>query len=773
MGAVAGTTSLLDNLAISLDSNNAKSSSKFPTVRVLVVGGGGGGGMDMGGGGAGGGVLYEKTQSITGDVIVTVGRGGYGAPAGGGGYRTDGVGPQPNDHQFTISATAGLASSFGSLTALGGGYGGSSYWGYTPNNGTGGAGASGGGPSGYSDGSTGKVSTGTVGQGFRSGSGGGQYYSGGGGGAGAPGADATATPHGGAGVYNDITGTGYYWGGGGGGAAYSLGTGGNGGIGGGGGGAVGSTTGGLGYNNGSAGGGGSSGSQTNTPGGNAGANTGGGGGGGSHYNRTNKGGEGGSGIVVVRYPGPQKASGGNIITTVSGDTVHIFTSSGVFSPSGFTNTKSANTNLLSWSEWTAGAGGTAFYSQNGNTGENQRVTDTDPWGAPSRIVWETRASGDGGADGGWNTGTFSVDRTKLYRYSMWVRRTSSTTGGTFYFGMYAGPSAVLRNDNGVAEGNPYWVCSTPSILTQNQWYLVVGHVYPNQTAATTRHSDTGFYTLAGGTTKVMDVNSCNIGQDLKWNSDTTYAQHRAYHYYCSDSTTRLQFYQPRVELCDGSEPSISELLTDDEYAWYDLSMNAYSAYMSSMTRSNYTVDGVTFDGSTNYLTVTPTASFNLYCLELWIYNNNLVPNNDTAIGGPTTYQSPINFNSTSTYGINLGSWTGGATNEAVSIFTSDIVAGYYKMTYNRNAVSVGWHNWTFNWNGATYDIWVDGVKTTTYAHSNGHAVLQGITSLRIGGDVSSGYYFNGKISVVKCYSSNLTDAQVLQNFNALRGRYGI
>ena len=778
MAVFVGTRSILDGLELSLDSNNNKSSAKVPTVRVLVVGGGGGGGMDMGGGGGGGGVVYEKTQPIYGDVIVTVGRGGYGAPAGSGGFRTDGVGPQPGGHQFTIPATAGLPSSFGDLTALGGGFGGSSYRGYTPGI-SGGAGGSGGGAGGYNDNAgTFFGGAGTVGQGFRGGNSTQAYYAGGGGGAGGPGADSTNQPNGGPGVYNDITGTGYYWGGGGGSAAYSTGQGGNGGIGGGGGGANGTTTGGAGYNNGSAGGGGGGGQWANTPGGNAGANTGGGGGGSAHYNANNKGGEGGSGIVVVRYPGPQKASGGNIITTVSGDTVHIFTSSGVFSPTGFTNTKSANTNLLGWDGWTNGSSGSISgysnypsYSQNGSTDENQRVLATDPWGSPNQIVWETRPNGSASDDGGWNTGTFSVDRTKLYRYTVWMRRTSASSGGTFYFGMYAGPSAVLRNDNNSAEGNPYWECKGTGSYTQNQWYLIVGHVYPNQTSATTTHVDTGVWTISGG--KVASVNSCNIGQDLKWNSDTTYGQHRTYHYYCGDNTTRLQLYQPRVDLCDGSEPTIQELLANDEFAWYDLSMNAYRAYMSRMSRSNYSGGSLTFDGSTNYLTLTPTAPFNLYCLELWLYNNNLVPNNDTAIGGPTTYQSPINFNSAATYGINLGSWTGGATNEAVSIFTSDIIAGYYKMTYNRVQVPVGWHNWTFNWNGVTYDIWIDGVKTTTYAHSNGHAVLQGITSLRIGGNPTDGYYFNGRISVVKCYSSNVTDTQVLENFNTLRGRYGI
>jgi len=276
-------------------------------IEYLVVAGGGGGGMDMGGGGGGGGVLLGNT-TITANTAytITVGRGGWGAP-GGSQYRGDGAGPQPGAHQFTIPATNGANSSFVggaiSLTAVGGGAGGSSYYPYTPGP-TGNNGGSGGGASGYSDGGTRSGGTGTAGQGFDGGMGGGQYYSGGGGGAGGAGRASGPTGReatGGPGIYSDILGIGYYWGGGGGGSAHSYEVGGDGGIGGGGGGAVGTTFGGAGYSNGSAGGGGSPNSQTNTPGGNAGVFTGGGGGGSAHYNATNPGGNGGSGIVVVRY----------------------------------------------------------------------------------------------------------------------------------------------------------------------------------------------------------------------------------------------------------------------------------------------------------------------------------------------------------------------------------------------------------------------------------------------------------------------------------------
>jgi hypothetical protein len=262
------------------------------TVEYLVVAGGGGGGMDMGGGGGGGGVL-ASTVSVTAGTsyTVTVGAGGTGAPAGN-------VGGNGNYHAFTVSATSGSNSVFGAVTATGGGFGGSSYFGYSPNNGYGANGGSGGGSSGYSDGSTGRGGSGTAGQGNAGGGSIGQYYSGGGGGAGAAGQQ--NPPHGGAGILNTILGLNYYWGAGGGGAAYSGGVGGNGGVGGGGGGAS-SGNGGVGLNNGQNAGPGGGGDWVGARGGDGGKNTGSGGGGGMHYNRNNQGGNGGSGIVVLRY----------------------------------------------------------------------------------------------------------------------------------------------------------------------------------------------------------------------------------------------------------------------------------------------------------------------------------------------------------------------------------------------------------------------------------------------------------------------------------------
>lgn len=378
MGLSHSPSLVLPGLTLCLDAANTK--SILSTVEVLVVAGGGGGGMDMGGGGGGGGVIYSSAFSITpgSAITATVGNGGVGAPAAG----TNG---QPGGHQYTIPATQGGNSVFGALTAIGGGFGGSSYRGYTPGI-AGGSGGSGGGASGYNDNAgTFNGGTGTSGQGFAGGNSTQAYRSGGGGGAGGAGVSSPNQPNGGVGVENSILGVSYFWGGGGGGASYSLSTGGNGGNGGGGGGAVGTTVGGSGLNPGSPGGGGSPNSQTNKPGGNAGANTGGGGGGGSHYNANNKGGDGGSGIVIVRYPGSQRATGGTI-TSVAGHTIHTFTTSGTFTPNFGDLSNNGNTGTLtngpSYSSANGGSlvfDGSNDYIQTPLTGTFPQIT-FDYWG---------------------------------------------------------------------------------------------------------------------------------------------------------------------------------------------------------------------------------------------------------------------------------------------------------------------------------------------------------------------------------------------------------
>jgi hypothetical protein len=143
------------------------SPSQSLSCDVLIVAGGGGGAGDarMGGGGAGG-VVYASSQTISTNQTVTIGAGGVAGVNTGSGR---------------IASTNGENSIFGSLTtAVGGGRGGYGAASGGVNGGNGGSGGGGGD-------TTGIGGTGTSGQGFAGGNTGSNIGGGGGGGAGAAG----------------------------------------------------------------------------------------------------------------------------------------------------------------------------------------------------------------------------------------------------------------------------------------------------------------------------------------------------------------------------------------------------------------------------------------------------------------------------------------------------------------------------------------------------------------------------------------------------------
>lgn len=276
------------------------------STEVMIVAGGGGGGLHSGGGGGAGGLLYygSQTPKTPNGSALTVNRTtAYSVVVGAGGAGSSGTYTQVPGYGYV-----GNDSAFSSYTALGGGAGGSG-----GNSRVGGNGGSGGGGGRQFAGGSG-----TTGQGFGGGywgvGGAPNYPGGGGGGAGGvgTGGDSGVAGSGGVGLYYSAfthagSPSGWFAGGGGGNLQDTSDSVGPQGAGGNGGGANGRNTGGV---------------------GNPGVANTGGGGGANNYN-TSGGGPGGSGIVILRYAGAQRGTGGTV-TSSGGYTIHTFTSSGTF-----------------------------------------------------------------------------------------------------------------------------------------------------------------------------------------------------------------------------------------------------------------------------------------------------------------------------------------------------------------------------------------------------------------------------------------------------------
>lgn len=182
-----------------------KVAPKFiPKIKILVIAGGGGAGVDRAGGGGAGGVFYDDIYLNSPSTDIIVGAGGHGAAQ-------------------NIVGDNGGSSSFGSITTYGGGGGGA---GDNAGGKPGQDGGSGGGGGNNGIGPCTSCAGGaSSGGGYAGGTGtytGNNYGAGGGGGAGGPGQNGTSTVSGNGGLAKsiDISGTPVYYAGGGGAGAY-------------------------------------------------------------------------------------------------------------------------------------------------------------------------------------------------------------------------------------------------------------------------------------------------------------------------------------------------------------------------------------------------------------------------------------------------------------------------------------------------------------------------------------------------------------------------
>ena len=236
-----------------------------------------------------------------------------------------------------------------------------------------------------------------------------------------------------------------------------------------------------------------------------------------------------------------------------------------------------NTNILDWTDdWAVGTGATPLFNLNGQSSDNQRIFDTNPFGEES-LLWRCGNDTNNDADGGWNTDYIPVDKNVAYRYTVWVKRTGSQDGRTYH------GTQNVNNLSGTANNNPYfWSGDMPNL---NQWYLLVGVVHP--------HTYTGGNSGISG---VYDINGTKVksGNDFKWRNNTTTSRFRSYLYYATDTNVRQYFWNPVLTKIDGNGIPVTELIQQTKpkdivthYAYdnYGRQAKEYLPYASEETQN--------------------------------------------------------------------------------------------------------------------------------------------------------------------------------------------
>jgi len=220
-------------------------------------------------------------------------------------------------------------------------------------------------------------------------------------------------------------------------------------------------------------------------------------------------------------------------------------------------------NLLNISQWTVGQGSVGMWTQMGKAINNDRRYIVGPWGKEI-LMWEaieddTTPSQYGG---GWNSTTLLyIDPTKTYRFSVWMNRTV-TGNGSFYLGSNTYNSSgtnigLIRIENGASDTNAYFYSGTGFVT--GEWFLVVGHIYPYDYSGTTMHADAGRWRYSTRT------KYGTITREFKWRDTSVRTIHRSFLYGSTNPDTRQLHFYPRVELCDGTEPTIQQLLRNGSF----------------------------------------------------------------------------------------------------------------------------------------------------------------------------------------------------------------
>ena len=190
---------------------------------------------------------------------------------------------------------------------------------------------------------------------------------------------------------------------------------------------------------------------------------------------------------------------------------------------------------------------------------------------------------------------------------------------------------------------------------------------------------------------------------------------------------------------------------------------AYNSANSGYFNFDYTQsESVTFASSSSlqFLNRLP------YTLEAWVYPTRnpgasnwtgIFDREDTSIGSRDGY--------------NLY-FLGSATTD--TFFTTErFVAGTNSSTFvtlNQSVSVNAWQHIVATYDGTTLTLYRNGSSVGTPATSTGN-ITNTSKTLTIG--VRGGQYFGGRIANAKIYSTSLTSTQILQNYNALKHRFGL
>jgi hypothetical protein len=233
---------------------------------------------------------------------------------------------------------------------------------------------------------------------------------------------------------------------------------------------------------------------------------------------------------------------------------------------------------------------------------------------------------------------------------------------------------------------------------------------------------------------------------------TTSIRQRVYHYYCNDSTSRLQWWQPRLEEVTGSEPSIEDILTNKINYWgtSNVVLQNYPVYNATERALTFEPSGckhVKLPASLGYSTA--------FTISAWIKTKGAGDNGYHVVCGPDSWE------------ISIPNETGAA---RVGLTTTN---GRFVTNHGSNLNDGAWHHVAMTFDGTTKTAYKDGESVGTQAVTG---TLNTYVPSRCIGTFGSGdttYAMNGYIAQYQVYTRSLPATEMRALFENQRSRYGV
>jgi hypothetical protein len=215
----------------------------------------------------------------------------------------------------------------------------------------------------------------------------------------------------------------------------------------------------------------------------------------------------------------------------------------------------------------------------------------------------------------------------------------------------------------------------------------------------------------------------------------------------------------------------TDSLDPDVYTWYDLSGNEnHGELINGVSYSGTNGGSLVFDGVNDTVVVGSKDSKlnpSQVTISVWL-------NRTSAINYSHFAGIPVSNNSWSppymSYGLEFIS-TGDNVSFVVG-FTNTQFA--YTTAENTGLTGIGtWVNVTGTYDENYRKIYINGNLITSIADNRKLATASGNFTLGAENYTQTNYPFNGKIPVCLVYNRALTAAEVLQNYNATKGRFGL